>query len=346
MPLNVKGWSSDPADTMYLQRSALLAGDDPLAVTTSTPLSCDAFRGEDPGEVFFGKDPDGIKLKQEDDQLGLVVTACFSLQQYPVEDWACSVGDATDLDLQPEEGPVDGDDPLAVTASSPLFSDAFRVEDPGEVFFGKSPEDIKLKQEAGQRGLVVTECFALQLKQFPVDDASCSVGDAERGAPQLIVKGSADGEVKREQPDGDVKEPDGQNNDEADQKDLKVLRKKGGFKKYTCSECNREFRFPSALLRHMLVHSVGSFECDICKKCFKRADLLKSHKKVHTAGSVKPFICDLCKKRFVHKGHIVRHMRIHTGEKPYICEICKKGCSQKESLVKHLRIHTGEKPYK
>ena len=62
---------------------------------------------------------------------------------------------------------------------------------------------------------------------------------------------------------------------------------------------------------------------NICKQCYK---------------------CEVCNNEFTHKCYLIRHTRVHTGEKPYKCNQCNKKFAQRNTLTNHMRIHTGEKP--
>ncbi|WAR18119.1 ZN888-like protein [Mya arenaria] len=51
------------------------------------------------------------------------------------------------------------------------------------------------------------------------------------------------------------------------------------------------------------------------------------------------YMCCLCQKVMKKQSDILRHIRVHTGEKPYKCEVCDKRFRQKTHVNSHMIMH-------
>ena len=108
--------------------------------------------------------------------------------------------------------------------------------------------------------------------------------------------------------------------------------------KLQCKLCSQEFKTRSEVWAHKnLMHS--SDERYICKKCnirYGTLSRLRHHMMTHEAPQ---FECKYCGKKIVHKSQLLRHEKIHIGEKTYQCPVktCGKMWIDNSSLAKHKK---------
>lgn len=79
----------------------------------------------------------------------------------------------------------------------------------------------------------------------------------------------------------------------------------------------------------------GEFRCTVCGKVFTFHCNLLKHKKIHSGE--RNFICKVCDKSFTRSDHLKEHMKIHLGIRNHVCMICEKAFVRSEQLRVHLK---------
>lgn len=121
---------------------------------------------------------------------------------------------------------------------------------------------------------------------------------------------------------------------------------------YMCEYCERCFSSNIKLTEHLTIHfGEDPYQCRFCDIKFKTHAEVSDHRLNHDEAmspvddSYRPYECHYCSKSFSIEDALVKHIRMHTGEKPFICDQCGKGFSQSSGLYTHQKVHSDERPY-
>lgn len=119
-------------------------------------------------------------------------------------------------------------------------------------------------------------------------------------------------------------------------------------KTLTCPVDFRNFNNNQAFTIHMRNNHAelfpnSSFTCSVCKNEFETLYEKLSHMK---NCKEKSFNCLHCQKTFSRKCHLVKHLKLVSGELNITCEICNKICRDKHDYKIHSRSHSSEKLFK
>ncbi|KAH8274266.1 hypothetical protein KR026_002120, partial [Drosophila bipectinata] len=107
---------------------------------------------------------------------------------------------------------------------------------------------------------------------------------------------------------------------------------------YPCTECDKVFRCPMALKKHMYKHDGKElpFPCNICGKRFVINSALKDHLMRH--AGIKNYVCPYCGVGKTTRQEWNTHILTHTQEKKFKCHICEHASHNKQSLANHIKI--------
>ncbi|XP_034484179.1 zinc finger protein 431-like [Drosophila innubila] len=107
---------------------------------------------------------------------------------------------------------------------------------------------------------------------------------------------------------------------------------------HPCPECDKVFRCPMALKKHMYDHTGEElpFGCNICQKRYRVPTELRDHLLRH--AGIRNFVCPLCGVGRTTKQELDKHMLTHTKEKKFKCDRCDQTFKDKPSVSRHIKV--------
>ena len=122
-----------------------------------------------------------------------------------------------------------------------------------------------------------------------------------------------------------------------------------------CDLCEKSYTRPWDLTRHKRAVHENSADAPLSPGGAQGDDPAAKRRKpappsTHGGGAAvvepydpaKPHSCAFCHKGFTRTSELVRHTRIHTGEKPFTCDLCGQCFALRGNLKSHSAKHAKE----